>query len=262
MKKQLLSYKCYRLSDDKEWVVFLHGIGGDSRTFSLQLKAFKPHFNLLFPDLRGHGCSNNMEKPENGCYSLDLIAEDVFKLMEHLGIEKAHFVGNSFGATLIRIMQEIDSSKFISVVAAGGVLRLKPSIYMVFNLGKVLAPYIKKPFFLYKIMAYFIMPRKNHAKSRQVFIDIAKQIDPVEYINWLVILSEVKIKLDKLFVKPFKSPALLIMGDQDHAFIKDSIRFCEINPDTNLQIISSCGHLSNIEKYNEFNVSALNFLLS
>ena len=132
---------------------------------------------------------------------------------------------------------------------------------MVFRIGKLLAPHINK-YFLYKIMAYIIMPRKNHAKSRQVFLDIAKTINPKEYVSWLLILSEVKQRLDELFYQPFKTPTLLIMGSQDHAFVKDSIRFCKLNPDTLIQIIPHCGHLSNIEKYPEFNKMALNFLMN
>ncbi|MCG6187421.1 alpha/beta fold hydrolase [Maribellus maritimus] len=256
-----MKYKKYFIAPEKDWVVFVHGIGGDSRTFSPQLKAFKPHFNLLFPDLRGHGASNNLPIPDDGKYSLNLIAEDLFSLMDDLGIKKAHFIGGSFGATLIRIMQEIAPERFISVVSAGGVLRLSISIYTVFNFGKLMAPYINNHF-LYKIMAYIIMPRKNHAKSRQVFINTAKSINEKEYASWLFILSEVKHNLDKLFCEPFKTPALLIVGDQDHAFVKDSIRFCEKNPETELLVIPSCGHLSNIEKYTEFNSSALNFLLN
>jgi pimeloyl-ACP methyl ester carboxylesterase len=256
----LLSYKSYVSSPEKSWVIFLHGIGGDSRTFSLQIKAFKPFFNLLLPDLRGHGASVNMVKPGCGRYSFKLIAEDVFTLMNHLQIDKAHFVGESFGATLIREMQEIYPDKFLSVVAAGSVLRLNALIYTVFKTGKFLAPVINN-YFLYKIMAYLIMPRKNHAKSRQLFLNISKTVPPCEFVAWLVILSEVKRKLDKLYKKPFKTPTLLINGSQDYAFIKDSIRFCKINPETFLHVIPSCGHLTNIDRYTEFNELALDFLM-
>jgi pimeloyl-ACP methyl ester carboxylesterase len=95
-----------------------------------------------------------------------------------------------------------------------------------------------------------------------VFLEIAKTINPQEYVSWLVILGEVKQRLDDLFDEPFKTPTLMIMGSQDHAFIRDSIRFCKKNPVTRLQIIPSCGHLSNIEKYAEFNQAALNFLMN
>ncbi len=259
MENNLLSSKIYFLDNTKEWVIFLHGIGGDSRTFSLQIKTFRPHFNLLLPDLRGHGASVNLTPPKGGKYSLQVIAEDVFRLMEHHGIEKAHFVGGSFGTTLIRIMQEMYPEKFISVIAAGGVLRLNTHIYAIFKLGKSLAPYINNHF-LYKIMAYFIMPRKNHARSRQVFLYAAKQIDPKEYVAWLVILSEVKARLDNLFLLPFTSPVLFIMGQQDHAFLKDCKRFCDMNPKSEIEVISGCGHLTNIERYQDFNKRALKFI--
>lgn len=256
----LLSYKSYFLSHEKKWVIFLHGIGGDSRTFSMQVKAFKSHFNLLLPDLRGHGASSNMVKPVNGKYTLNLIAMDVFALMNSLNIARAHFVGGSFGATLIREMQEIYPEKFLSVVTAGGVLRLNMAIYSVFKTGKLLAPYINN-YFLYKTMAYLIMPKKNHAKSRALFLKIAKSISPSEYVSWLFILSEVKKKLDDMFSEPFKCPSLLIVGSQDHAFIKDSVLFCKQHPNTLIHIIPSCGHLSNIDKYSEFNNTAINFMI-
>ena len=255
----LLKFKKYVSSPENDWVVFVHGIGGNSRTFSLQLKALKPHFNLLFPDLRGHGLSRDMPIPEAGEYSLDLIANDVFKLLDNLNIKKAHFIGGSFGAILIRIMEEMQPKRFISVVMSGAVLRLKTSIYLVFKSGKMLASYINNHF-LYKTMAYFIMPRKNHAQSRQVFIDQAKLIDPREYKLWLVILEQVKAKLDVVFYEPFQSPALIIMGNQDHAFLKDSIKYCRLNQGHQLEIIKHCGHLSNIEKYKIFNQSTLQFL--
>lgn len=258
--ESFLSYKSYFLSPEKNWVVFLHGIGGDSRTFCLQVKAFKPYFNLLLPDLRGHGASINMVKPACGKYSFKLIAEDVFALMEHLNIEKAHFMGGSFGATLIREMQEMRPDMFLSVVAAGSVLRLNALFYTALKFAKFLAPYINN-YLLYKIMAYIIMPRKNHAKSRQLFLKISKTVPPCEFVAWIVVIDEVKYKLDELFSKPFTSPTLLINGSQDYAFLKDCIRFCKINPCTKMQIINGCGHLSNIDRYSEFNESALNFLL-
>jgi pimeloyl-ACP methyl ester carboxylesterase len=256
----LLSYKKYFSSAEKDWVVFLHGIGGDSRTFCLQIKAFMPYFNLLLPDLRGHGASVNMSKPESGKYSFKLIAEDVFKLMDNLNIPKAHFVGGSFGATLIREMQELCPEKFISVVAAGGVLRLSPLFYLALNSAKILAPYINN-YLLYEIMAYIIMPRKNHAKSRQLFLNISKSVPPDEFTSWIVVISEVKHKLDEIYNKPFSSPTLLINGSEDYAFLMDCKRFCKINPCTQMEIIPHCGHLSNIDKYNNFNELALHFLM-
>ena len=261
-RQNYLGYKKYEISADKNWVIFLHGIGGNARTFSFQLKAFKPHFNLLFPDLRGHGRSKNMVPPESGKYSFDYVAKDILNLMDHLGIDRAHFVGCSFGVSIIRVLQELRPDKFISIVASGAVIRLKFSVYSVIYLGKLLAPLFINPAYLYMVIAYIIMPRKNHSKSRQMFIDSSMLIDKKEYIAWLSILTEVKHKLDALFSKPFKAPTLLVMGAEDHAFLKDTIRFSNTNKETELKIIQKCGHLSSIEKYTEFNSMALSFFLN
>ncbi|MDD3033809.1 MAG: alpha/beta hydrolase [Bacteroidales bacterium] len=258
--KSLLSYKNYVISSEKPWVVFIHGIGGDIRTFSLQIKAFKPFFNLLLPNLRGHGASTNMVKPESGKYSFRLIAEDVFALMESLNIERAHFIGCSFGATLIREMQDMYPAKFISVVVSGCVLRLNGFFFSALKLAKFLGPYVNN-YFLFKIMAYIIMPKKNHAKSRELFLKISRNIPPCEFISWIVLIDEIKYKLDELFNKPFTSPVLLINGSEDYTFIQDCILFCKINPTTQMDIIPNCGHLTNIDRYCEFNEKALNFLI-
>lgn len=255
---KLLKYRSYHDFPDKDWVVFVHGIGGDSRTYSLQVKDFRHHFNLLLPDLRGHGLSGNMLNETGEKYNLEMIADDMFRLMDELKIKKAHFVGISFGAILIRIMEEMQPTRFLSVVLGGAVLRLRLDIYLIFKLGKFLAPYFNKHF-LYKLNAYFIMPRRNHAHARQVFIDIAKTINPKEYIAWLVILEEVKFKLDLLYKLPFAFPTLLIMGDQDHSFLNDGKKFSDAFPETKIKVFEKCGHVCNIERYHDFNSHAIEF---
>jgi len=70
----------------------------------------------------------------------------------------------------------------------------------------------------------------------------------------------VKVKLDKLFLHPFKCPTLLINGAQDYAFLNHNLKFCKINPETSIYVLPNCGHLTNIEKYGEFNKVALSFI--
>ena len=48
-----------------EWVVFVHGAGGNSTIWYKQIKAFKAHFNILLVDLRGHGQSTVIEEINN-----------------------------------------------------------------------------------------------------------------------------------------------------------------------------------------------------
>ena len=258
--KNLLAHRLYFNSNDKEWIIFIHGIGGNSRTFCMQLKAFKGHFNILMPDLRGHGLSQGLAEPEDSKYSLDLISNDIFQLMDHLKIEKSNFIGCSFGASLIRIMEKSKPERFKSIVMTGAVLRIKTSMYIIFKLGKLLSPYINNHL-LYTVVAYFIMPYRNHKESRRMFIEGSKLIARNEYQSWLGILEEIKLRMDTLFLESFISDSvLLISGNEDHAFLKDCLHYCTIHESIQMVVLQNCGHVSSIEKYDKFNSLALDFI--
>jgi pimeloyl-ACP methyl ester carboxylesterase len=256
----LLSYRTYLHPNSTEWVVFIHGIGGNSGTFSLQLKAFTSQFNVLIPDLRGHGLSKEMSRDELDSYTLEIITNDIFQLMDHLDIAMASFVGCSFGATIIRLMEMAHPERFKSIVLAGAVLKINLGLFVILHFGKLLSPYINNHF-LYATIAYFIMPRKNHIKARKMFIDASKDIPRREYRAWLYILRNLKYRLDNLFNFPFNTKrVLLISGDQDHVFLPSCREFNRRFPETRLEIIENCGHVSSIEKYNEFNELAIEFI--
>ena len=47
----------YEVIDNQkeEWVVFVHGIGGSTKTWGKQIDEFSENYNLLLLDLPGHG---------------------------------------------------------------------------------------------------------------------------------------------------------------------------------------------------------------
>ena len=49
----------YEILDNnkEEWVVFIHGIGGSTKTWEKQIDAFSEKYNLLLLDLPGHGAN-------------------------------------------------------------------------------------------------------------------------------------------------------------------------------------------------------------
>ncbi|MHA2249533.1 MAG: alpha/beta fold hydrolase [Candidatus Kariarchaeaceae archaeon] len=77
-----------------ETVIFLHFGGGDISLWEAVIPKFKDKYHIVIPEMRGHGHSF---KPEKG-YRLEDITSDVVKLMDHLNIKKAYFVGSSLGA--------------------------------------------------------------------------------------------------------------------------------------------------------------------
>ncbi|MFP6748074.1 MAG: alpha/beta fold hydrolase [Alphaproteobacteria bacterium] len=81
-------------------LLFLHGIGGNRTNWHEQLLACAPQFRAMAWDARGYGQSDDYEGP------LDFasFADDVIRLLDHLGIAKAHLVGLSMGG---RISQDL-----------------------------------------------------------------------------------------------------------------------------------------------------------
>jgi 3-oxoadipate enol-lactonase len=74
-------------------VVFLHGYPFDHTIWNPLVPRLETIARLILPDLRGFGQS----PVTDGAYTMRLMAEDVFALLETLKIEKAIVVGHSMG---------------------------------------------------------------------------------------------------------------------------------------------------------------------
>ena len=78
-------------------IVFVHGSGPGVTAYANWrgvLPVLGENFRCIAPDMVGFGYSERPEKPD---YSLDTWADQTLGVMDALGIEKAHLVGNSFG---------------------------------------------------------------------------------------------------------------------------------------------------------------------
>src|SRR3954469_12015308 len=86
-----------KASEDTATVVLVHGSGPGVTSYAnwrLVIPALAENFHVVAPDMVGFGFS---DRPEGVQYSLDTWADQTVGLMDALGIEKAHLVGNSFG---------------------------------------------------------------------------------------------------------------------------------------------------------------------
>ena len=245
----------------KDWVVFVHGAGGSVRTWKYQMAAFKQHFNILLLDLRDHGDSQHLSAPFDGRYTFALLARDIVELMDYKGIDRAHFVGVSMGSIVIRWIFELAPELMQSMVLAGGVFRLKLWIDLGLQLGIPIAKLL--PFrFLSRSLSLLIMPQRNHQAARRIFLREADRIDPKAFHKWLNMTRSLGRELRHFFKKPLDVKGLVVMGGQDHAFLKPAKRFTQRNPNFDLRIIPKCGHVCNIEAARTFNQLAVSWLLA
>ena len=245
---------------NSEWVVFVHGAGGNSTIWHKQIKAFKKHFNILLIDLRGHGqnvVSDALNKKL--VYSFKVISKEIVEVMDELEIKKANFVGVSLGTILIRELIESHPERIIKSILTGTIIRLNTyskTLIVIGNTTKRVLPFMV----LYKIFAFIIMPRANHEKSRNVFIQEAKKLKKSEFLRWFKLTKTLNKNLKNYAKKLHHFPVLYLMGRQDHLFINDSIEMSKIELNSKLEIIENCGHIVNIEQAELFNLKAIAFL--
>lgn len=78
-------------------LLLLHGFSGSSQDWTASLDAWGPDFQLVLPDLRGHGRSGILSKP----FRHDDAAKDMLALLDHLNIRACKALGVSAGGNVL-----------------------------------------------------------------------------------------------------------------------------------------------------------------
>ncbi|MDT9024111.1 MULTISPECIES: alpha/beta fold hydrolase [Rossellomorea] len=242
----------------KEYVVFLHGIGGNSRIFGKQLDIFKKSYNVITIHLPGHGESPSVES-YNEKFTIDLNVREVLKVLDHLKVERAHFIGISLGSVLIHALLQTAPNRVKSAVLGGGITRFNLLSNTLLKIGDAVKNII--PFmWLYKIFAYIMMPKSNHKVSRKLFIREAKKMNRNDFLGWYRLTPYVKSTYASVQERASHIPKLYISGKEDHLFVQSLDQDTKGDPSATKVFIEDCGHVCNVEKPREFNRLALDFI--
>ena len=79
-------------------LVLLHGYPQTGACWGKVLPAFAEHFEVIVPDLRGYGGSDAPSSERGALYSKRAMAEDVVKLLSHLGHQTFRLLSHDRGA--------------------------------------------------------------------------------------------------------------------------------------------------------------------
>ncbi|MBZ9787742.1 alpha/beta hydrolase [Psychroflexus sp. CAK57W] len=258
----MIHHSIYKHKSSQDWVTFVHGAGGSSSIWFKQLRAFRSQFNVLLLDLRGHGNSNpKLQDSLDENYTFDAITNDIIEVLDVNTIQKSHFVGISLGTILIRNLAENYPERVSSMIMGGAIMKMNVRSRFLMNVGvifKSVVPYM----ILYKLFAFIIMPRKNHKKSRNLFVNEAKKLYQKEFIRWFKLTSEINPLLKFFRQKAIDIPSLYMMGEQDYLFLPAVRKISETHKEAKLFILENCGHVVNVEQPNVFNTKVIEFIKS
>lgn len=114
--RQAIYYKVIDLNEQSDpWIIMVHGFTHNSNYFSAQVSEFQDEFRILLIDLRGHGKSVNVSGP----YGVEEYVDDIFAVLDEVGIEKAHYWGTHTGSAIGLVLTLRHPERFTSLVLEG-----------------------------------------------------------------------------------------------------------------------------------------------
>lgn len=252
-----MNYQIISNKSDKN-VLFIHGLGGSLETWKYQIADFKD-YNIIRVDLEGHGKSD-WHRSKGDTVDVSSCRE-INAILEENNIDKVDVISLSLGTLVAFEFAYLYPDKVNTMVFGGGVLNI--------NLGrKFLLHFVR--FFrffvpgqvMYWLFSFIILPRKNHNKSRKIFVREAMKMKSAAFWNWLTILNPTKEKLAGFYntIKEKAINVLFISGEEDHMFVSGIKKMKQFLDNCKVKIIKKCGHIVSIEKSEAFDRLALVFL--
>ncbi|MEP6751775.1 MAG: alpha/beta fold hydrolase [Candidatus Dormiibacterota bacterium] len=221
-------------------IVLVHGFASDYQLnwggTRWQETLTKAGHRVIGLDCRGHGSSDKPHDP--AAYALEMLAGDVRRLLEHLEIETANYLGYSMGAK-IGMQAMLDFPKRLGRVVLGGIgwggaFRAAGAIAKALRGGPIESP-MAKTFF------DFAVARPSNDLEALAACILGPQPEP-----------------DPAGLAAIKNPVLVVDGDQDD-IVTGVDRLIESIPTAKLVMVAGRNHMSAVPS-GEFKKAALEFL--
>lgn len=230
----------FEVEGSGEPLVLLHGFSGSSQDWMASTSQLGTEFQLIVPDLRGHGCSSLLSKP----FRHEEAASDILALLDHLGISSCKGLGVSGGGNVLLHMATKQPERIKAMVLVSA------------------TPY-------FPTEARTIMSQYADSLPEQQW-EILRRRHPGGDVQIKALLASTKAFAtsydDMNFTPPYLSTVqartLIVQGDRDPLYpVEISVEMARAIPQSSLWIIPNSGHGPVIgERWTEFLKTAAAFL--
>ena len=248
----------YKLEGQKNApvVVLSHSLAANLGMWGAQMNSLLSGFQVLRYDIRGHGKTESSK----GDYTFELLANDLFELLDTLAIDEFHFVGLSLGGMIGQTAILMHPSRFLSLTLCDTSSRTPNEALSMWNkristvqtsgMDAVVEPTIDRWF------------SSNFQNNQALEVNKVKAMirsTPVDgYCGCSAAIMGLNLT-EKL--SQITTPTLVMVGENDpgtpvelHEVIHRAI------PSSSLLVIPDSLHFCNIEQEHIFNRNLLEFL--
>ncbi len=244
-------------------VLLIHGSGPGVTSYAnwrVVIPGLAENFHVVAPDMVGFGYT---ERPEGVNYSLDTWAKQTVGVMDALGIQKAHLVGNSFGGAIaLRIATQHPDrvGKLVLMGSMGVSFPITPGLEKVWgydgtyeDMRRVLDVFAYSRVLVNDELAQVRYEGSNQPGWQEGF----SSMFPAPRQRWVEAMTTPDEEIRKL-----EHRTLIVHGREDQVIpTSTSYRLEELLDNADLAIFSHCGHWSMIERTADFNRLVRDFFL-
>ena len=244
-----------------EPVLLIHGSGPGVTGWAnwrLTIPALAENFRVIAPDIVGFGYT---ERPADVQYNMQTWLNHILGLMDALGIEKAHVVGNSFGGGLalamaIRAPQRVE--RLVLMGSAGLPFTLTEGLDRVWGY----TPSIDNMRGLLDLFAFDrsrvtedLARMRFEASVRPGIQEAFAQMFPAPRQNGVNGLAS-----DAVAIKALPHTTLIVHGREDKVIpLASSYELFSMIQQAQIHVFGQCGHWTQIEHATRFNKLISNF---
>lgn len=239
-------------------LVFIHAFPVSKAMWQPQVEALIEHYRVITIDLRGHGESDAVLWN----YTLDDYAGDVIGLLDHLKIDHAAFVGLSMGGYTLFSLYRHYPDRVKAMILAD--TRAQADTEEGKAGRRAMAQTALKDGA--SAVAELMIPKllgSSTIQQRPEIVDrIRRMILKTSPAGIIVDLMAMAARPDSTeLLSRIACPTLVIVGEQDAATpVAESRYLADRISGSALVIIPEAGHLSNVERPEQFNQALVTFL--
>lgn len=235
-------------------VILLHGHTLDLRMWDPQVKPLlEAGYRVIRPEMRGYGHSSK-QQPGQQFTHLD----DMMTVMDSLHIAKAHVVGLSMGSFVASEMVAMHSDRLLTATLASGNIRNMPGPSTPFDSlelarkDSVIAQNLAQGIDKWKEEWIGKLVSGGGSNREAIRESVAQQVN--DWDAWQLVNREMRNYYgyeawDTLKVRQPEIPVLILSGEKEGKGKNPMLKYL---PNSRQVIIPDCGHMSNMEKPEEF----------
>ena len=247
-------------------ILFMHEFSGDHRSWEPQMRYFsRSHRCIAYPS-RGYKPSDVPKSPD--AYSYQHWISDAIAVLDHLKIDKAHFVGLSMGGYTAALIGVHHPKRALSLTIAGcGSGSERAHMEEFRRNARETADLFEKAGSAAVAQGYGMnAPRipflVKDPRGYQEFFGQFASHDPTGSANTLrgFQASRPSIYDFEKELRQVTVPTLIMVGDEDDPCIEPSVFLKQWMPASGLAVFPKSGHVINIEEPALFNQTVADFL--